>query len=98
MLALAPLDLCLVCLGAGELDLVFLEEIFCCLLRLIKRVLYTGIGAGVGASVCYPEEANEAMVMVEKEGKKAVEMVQALANGGEQEASADLCLCATKSL
>ena len=48
--------------------------------------------------MCYPEEANEAMVMVEKEGKKAVEMVQALANGGEQEASADLCLCATKSL
>ena len=63
--------------------------------RLIKRVLYTGIGAGIGASVCYPEEANEAMATVEKEGKKAVEMVQALANGGEQEASADLCLCAT---
>ena len=35
---------------------------------------------------------------MEKEGKKAVEMVQALANGGEQEASADLCLCATKSV
>merc|ERR1712037_264366 len=43
--------------------------------RLIKRVLYTGIGAGIGASVCYPEEANEAMATVEKEGKKAVEMV-----------------------
>jgi len=51
--------------------------------RLIKRVLYTGIGAGIGASVCYPEEANEAMATVEKEGKKAVEMVQALANGGK---------------
>ena len=37
------------------------------------------------------------MATVEKEGKKAVEMVQALANGGEEEASADLCLCATKS-
>ena len=37
------------------------------------------------------------MATVEKEGKKAVEMVQALANGGEQqEASADLRLCATK--
>jgi len=51
--------------------------------RLIKRVLYTGIGAGIGASVCFPEEANEAMATVEKEGKKAVEMVQALANGGK---------------
>jgi len=51
--------------------------------RLIKRVLYTGIGAGIGASVCYPEEANEAMATVEKEGKKAVEMVQSLANGGK---------------
>lgn len=47
--------------------------------------------------MCFPEEANEAMATVEKEGKKAVEMVQALANGGEEEASADLCLCATKS-
>ena len=34
------------------------------------------------------------MATVEKEGKKAVEMVQDLANGGEQqEASADLRLC-----
>jgi len=52
--------------------------------RLIKRVLYTGIGAGLGASVAYPEEANEAMLTVEKEGKKAVEMAQALANGGKK--------------
>ena len=56
-------------------------NIHCIFFRLIKRVLYTGIGAGVGAAVCYPEEANEALVTVEKEGKNAVEMVQALANG-----------------
>ena len=62
--------------------------------RLIKRVLYTGIGAGLGASVCYPEEANEAMVTVEKEAKKAVDMVQTLANGGETvEASENWWLC-----
>merc|ERR1719342_336970 len=74
--------------------------------RLIKRVLYTGIGAGVGASVCYPEEANEAMVMVEKEGKKAVEMVQALANGGKlseislpsTNAAADMSLVAGRTI
>ena len=40
--------------------------------------------------MAYPEEANEVMLTVEKEGKKAVEMAQALANGGEQEASATL--------
>ena len=40
--------------------------------------------------MAYPEEANEAMFTVEKEGKKALEMAQALANGGEQEASATL--------
>ena len=67
-----------------------LLEIYVSLFRLIKRVLYTGIGAGIGASVAYPEEANEAMLTVEKEGKKALEMAQALANGGEQEASATL--------
>ena len=44
--------------------------------------------------MCYPEEANEAMVTVEKEAKKAVDMVQALANGGETvEASDYLLLC-----
>ena len=48
----------------------------------------------MGASVCYPEEANEAMVTVEKEAKKAVDMVQALANGGETvEASENLWPC-----
>merc|ERR1719239_2145894 len=47
------------------------------------RVLYTGIGAGIGASVAYPEEANEAMLTIEKEGKKAVEMAQALAFAGK---------------
>ena len=92
MLALALLDLCLACSGEGQLDHVWLVEMRYRYLRLIKRVLYTGIGAGIGASVCYPEEANEAMATVEKEGKKAVETVQALANGGEEEASADLCL------
>ena len=40
--------------------------------------------------MAYPEEANEVMLTVEKEGKKALEMSQALANGGEQEASATL--------
>ena len=70
-------------------------NIHCIYFRLIKRVLYTGIGAGVGAAVCYPEEANEALVTVEKEGKNAVEMVQALANGGEKEASENLCLGVT---
>ena len=39
--------------------------------------------------MCYPEEANEAMATVEKEGKKAVEMVQVLANGGEQQEATD---------
>ena len=67
-----------------------LAEMYVSFSRLIKRVLYTGIGAGIGASVAYPEEANEAMLTVEKEGKKAVEMAQALANGGEKEASATL--------
>ena len=48
----------------------------------------------MGASVCYPEEANEAMVTVEKEAKKAVDMVQTLANGGETvEASENLWPC-----
>lgn len=44
--------------------------------------------------MCYPEEANEAMVTVEKEAKKAVDMVQTLANGGETvEASENLWPC-----
>ena len=48
----------------------------------------------MGATVCYPEEANEAMVTVEKEAKKAVDMVQTLANGGETvEASENLWPC-----
>ena len=48
----------------------------------------------MGATVCYPEEANEAMVTVEKEAKKAMDMVQTLANGGETvEASENLWPC-----
>ena len=48
----------------------------------------------MGATVCYPEEANEAMVTVEKEATKAVDMVQTLANGGETvEASENLWPC-----
>ena len=48
----------------------------------------------MGATVCYPEEANEAMVTVEKEAKRAVDMVQTLANGGETvEASENLWPC-----
>jgi len=37
--------------------------------RLVKRVVYTMVGAGGGAAICYPEEAREGRDMVYQEGK-----------------------------
>ena len=58
--------------------------------RLVKRVLYTGLGAGLGAALCYPEEARQAGEVVETEGRKLVDMATELVNGGG-EASAVPC-------
>eukprot|EP00092_Neocalanus_flemingeri_P102974 GFUD01131718.1.p1 GENE.GFUD01131718.1~~GFUD01131718.1.p1 ORF type:complete len:246 (+),score=116.90 GFUD01131718.1:43-780(+) len=40
--------------------------------RLMKRLVYTLVGAGGGAAVCYPEQAREGGEMVYQEGRKNV--------------------------
>jgi len=67
--------------------------------RLVKRVLYTGLGAGLGAALCYPEEARQAGEVVETEGRKLVDMATELVNGGSLKPlstpSADMSLVAS---
>eukprot|EP00092_Neocalanus_flemingeri_P008167 GFUD01008807.1.p1 GENE.GFUD01008807.1~~GFUD01008807.1.p1 ORF type:complete len:163 (+),score=75.15 GFUD01008807.1:46-534(+) len=40
--------------------------------RLVKRLVYTLVGAGGGAAVCYPEQAREGGEMVYQEGRNNV--------------------------
>merc|ERR1719167_1569186 len=49
--------------------------------RLVKRVLYTGLGTGVGAAVCYPDQAKETLNAVETETKNLVSTAYSLVTG-----------------
>ena len=51
--------------------------------RIIKKVLYSGIGAGAGASFCYPQEAKETGDLVYEEGKRNVLVAYNFINGGK---------------
>jgi hypothetical protein len=55
----------------------------------VKRVLYTGLGAGLGAAVCYPGEAREAAAVVEAEGRQLVAAARGLVSGGEEASGLD---------
>ena len=50
---------------------------------MFKRVLYTGLGAGMGTSVCYPDEAGEVSATVYQEGKKTAQDAYSLVTGGK---------------
>ena len=38
---------------------------------VVRRVLWSGLGAGAGAAVCYPDETREAGAAVYAEGSKS---------------------------
>ena len=50
----------------------------------MKRLLYTGIGAGAGAAVCYPEEANEVSADAYAEIRKKAMIAYNFVNGGDE--------------
>jgi hypothetical protein len=49
----------------------------------MKRLVYTMVGAGGAAAVCYPEQAREGREMVYQEGRKNVMMAYNTIAGGE---------------
>merc|ERR1719186_2519905 len=51
--------------------------------RLLKRLVYTMVGAGAGAAVCYPEQAREGGEQVYQEGRKNVMLAYNLIAGVE---------------
>merc|ERR1719158_1935819 len=50
--------------------------------RLVKRVVYTGLGAGLGAAVCYPDQARETLDTVETESKNLANAAYSMVTGG----------------
>lgn len=50
---------------------------------MFKRVLYTGLGAGAGAALCYPDEASEVTTTVYQEGRKTAQDAYSLMTGGK---------------
>ena len=50
--------------------------------RIVKKVLYSGIGAGAGASFCYPEDAKEITGIVYDEGRRNALVAYNFINGG----------------
>ena len=50
---------------------------------MFKRVLYTGLGAGAGAALCYPDEASEVTTAVYQEGRKTAQDAYSLMTGGK---------------
>ena len=55
--------------------------------RIFKKVFYSGIGAGAGVSICYPEDAREAANTVYEEGAKAALVGYNIVTGGEGSAN-----------
>ena len=51
--------------------------------RIFKKVLYSGLGAGAGASFCYPDEAKEAGDMVYQEGRRTALVAYNFITGGK---------------
>ena len=51
--------------------------------RLFKKVLYSGLGAGAGATFCYPDEAKETGDMVYQEGRKTALVAYNFITGGK---------------
>merc|ERR1719158_1476027 len=49
--------------------------------RLVKRVVYTGLGAGLGAAVCYPDQARETLDTVETESKNLANAAYSMVTG-----------------
>merc|ERR1719153_220586 len=49
--------------------------------RLMKRVVYTGLGAGVGTAFCYPDLAKETLNTVETESKNLANSAYSLVTG-----------------
>lgn len=50
---------------------------------MFKRLLYTTFGAGAGAAVCYPEEANEISADAYAEIRKKAMIAYNFVNGGK---------------
>ena len=50
---------------------------------LFKRVLFTGLGAGAGAAICYPDEASEVRATIYHEGRKSALDAYSLVTGGK---------------
>ena len=44
--------------------------------RIVKKLLYSGIGTGAGVAFCYPEDAKEGAGIVYEEGRKAAAQTQ----------------------
>ena len=51
--------------------------------RFLKKILYTGIGAGAGAGICYPDEAREIAEIGVEEGKRNVMIAYNFVTGGK---------------
>merc|ERR1719292_91299 len=49
--------------------------------RLVKRVVYTGLGTGVGTAFCYPDLAKETFNTVETETKNLANSAYSLVTG-----------------
>ena len=65
--------------GAGLLGLMFGAMRG----RIVKKLLYSGIGAGAGVAFCYPEDAKEGADIVYEEGRKAALVGYNLITGGQ---------------
>ena len=50
---------------------------------LFKKVLYSGLGAGAGASLCYPDEAKEVGDITYQEGRKNALIAYNFITGGK---------------
>ena len=50
---------------------------------MFKRVLYTGLGAGAGTALCYPDEASEVSTTVYQEGRNTALDAYSFVTGGK---------------
>ena len=51
--------------------------------RIVKKVLYSGIGAGAGITFCYPDDAKDGAGMAYEEGRKAALVGYSFITGGQ---------------
>ena len=56
-------------------------------------MLYSGIGAGAGASLCYPDEAKEITDITYQEGRKNALIAYNFITGGKLKENSDSFLC-----